>query len=110
RRSLPEVRRGQAVRDPGQGSVRDVAPRCDASDPAGAVMRAAIAPACALIAASLAAVVASAAPVDDDRLANATIVYVRGTSVLKADARGKGEVELAQLPAKTTVRAMRTDS
>lgn len=46
----------------------------------------------------------------DERLVNASIVYARGTALYKADARGKNEVELAQLPTKATVRAMRTDA
>ena len=47
---------------------------------------------------------------DDERLVNASIIYARGTSLYKADARGKNETELAQLPTKETVRAMRTDA
>ncbi len=45
---------------------------------------------------------------DDPRLANAAIIYARGTSIYRSDAKGKSEVEIAQLPAKTTIRAMRT--
>ena len=46
---------------------------------------------------------------DDERLTTASIIYARGTALYKADARGKNEVELAQLPSKSAVRAMRTD-
>ena len=47
---------------------------------------------------------------DDERLATATVIYARGTALYKSDARGKGEVELAQLPVRAPVRAMRTDT
>jgi len=46
----------------------------------------------------------------DPRLVNSSIIYARGTALYKADARGKGEVELAQLPTKASIRAMRTSS
>jgi hypothetical protein len=38
------------------------------------------------------------------------IVFARGTALIKADARGKGETTLATLPAKSVVRALRTDA
>lgn len=47
---------------------------------------------------------------DDERLTTANIIYARDTTLYKSDARGKTEVELAQLPTKATVRALRTDS
>jgi hypothetical protein len=47
---------------------------------------------------------------DDERLAGAKIIYARGTALYQSDARGKTEVEIAQLPSKTAVRAMRTDA
>lgn len=46
---------------------------------------------------------------DDERLVTSSIVYARGAALYRADARGKNEVELAQLPAQATVRAIRTD-
>ncbi|HTR55895.1 MAG TPA: hypothetical protein VMJ10_34705 [Kofleriaceae bacterium] len=46
----------------------------------------------------------------DDDFAGATIIYARGGSLYRADPRGKGETEIAKLPAKTTVRALRTDA
>lgn len=47
---------------------------------------------------------------DDERLTTASIIYARDTALYKADARGKNEVEIAQLPRQSTVRAMRTDT
>ena len=46
----------------------------------------------------------------DDDLGTGSIVFARGTSLVKTDLRGKGETELATLPAKTSVRALRTDA
>jgi hypothetical protein len=46
----------------------------------------------------------------DDELASTTIVYARGTALYKSDARGKNEAELAAIPPKTAVRALRTDA
>lgn len=46
----------------------------------------------------------------DDDLAARTIIYARGTTLYKADARGKGEAELATLAARAQVRALRTDA
>jgi hypothetical protein len=46
----------------------------------------------------------------DDDLANRTIVFARGTTLYKSDAKGKTETELATLSAKATVRALRTDA
>jgi hypothetical protein len=63
----------------------------------------------ALLAALCFALPASAAP-PDDPLSHVTIIYARGGSLYKSDARGKNEVELATLPAKATVRALRTDA
>jgi hypothetical protein len=46
----------------------------------------------------------------DDELAGATIIYARAGALYRADPRGRGETELAKLPAKATVRALRTDA
>jgi hypothetical protein len=46
----------------------------------------------------------------DDDLANRAIVFARGTTLYKSDAKGKNETELATLPDKSTVRALRTDA
>ncbi len=51
---------------------------------------------------------ASAAPPDD--ISPRTIVFARGTALIKSDARGKGESEIATLPAKRAVRALRVDA
>jgi hypothetical protein len=65
----------------------------------------------ALVAALVVApAIASAGEADDERLTTASIIYARGTALFKSDARGKSEVELAQLPTKTAVRALRTDA
>jgi hypothetical protein len=50
-----------------------------------------------------------AGPAEDD-LAPRSIVFARGTQLIKADARGRGETELATLPAKRPVRALRVDA
>src|SRR5690348_15571523 len=61
--------------------------------------------------AALAILVAVAAPAhaDDDNFAGATIVYARGTTLYKADPRGRGEAALAQLTS-PDVRAIQTDA
>lgn len=51
---------------------------------------------------------ASAAPPDD--ISPRSIVFARGNVLIKSDARGKGESELATLPAKKAVRALRVDA
>ena len=51
---------------------------------------------------------ASAAPPDD--ISPRTIVFARGNALIKSDARGKGESEVATLPAKRPVRALRVDA
>jgi hypothetical protein len=55
---------------------------------------------------------AIAAPVhaEGEDLVGSTVIFVRGTSVIRTDAKGKGETEIATLAAKTTVRALRTDA
>ena len=65
---------------------------------------------CARLAA-LAILVAVAAPVhaDDDHFAGATIIYARGTTLYKADPRGRGEAALAQLTC-PDVRELQTDA
>jgi hypothetical protein len=68
----------------------------------------------ALLAATLAAGAASLATparaFADDDFGGGTIVFARGAQLLRIDPRGKGETELATLPANTTVRALRTDA
>jgi hypothetical protein len=39
-----------------------------------------------------------------------TIIFARGTSLVRVDAKGKGETEIGTLPGKVTVRALRTDA
>lgn len=39
-----------------------------------------------------------------------TVIFTRGTSLYRTDPRGKGETEIATLPAKVAVRALRTDA
>lgn len=62
----------------------------------------------ALVVVTLLALPALAA--DDDRLANAKIIYAREASLYQSDARGKNEALLAKLPTKSAIRAMRTDA
>lgn len=54
-----------------------------------------------------AVLVPAAASADPDP--NAAIVYARGPSLYKADAKGNGETVLAAIPARARVRALRTD-
>ena len=61
--------------------------------------------------AGAALVLAMAAPARaDDELAGVSVIFARGGSLYRVDARGKGETEVATLPAKTSVRALRTDA
>lgn len=55
------------------------------------------------------ALLTSAARAEDDA-ATRTIVFARGTKLIKADGRGRGETELATLTDKAQVRALRTDA
>ncbi len=45
----------------------------------------------------------------DDEFAGASVVFARGGSLYRVDPRGKLETEIATLPAKATVRELRTD-
>ncbi len=63
----------------------------------------------ALAAALLVAASAAAAHADDE-LTGVTVIFARGASLYRVDARGKGETEIATLPARTAVRALRTDA
>lgn len=47
---------------------------------------------------------------DTDELAGASVIFARGSALYRVDARGKNEVELAQLPSSAGVRALRTDA
>lgn len=47
---------------------------------------------------------------DLDDVSPRSLVFVRGHKLIKTNGRGKGETELATLPAKRTVRALRVDS
>ena len=55
----------------------------------------------------LVASLASAAPAED---IPGTIVFARGNALYKSDPRGKDETQLATLPPKSAVRALRTDA
>ncbi len=46
----------------------------------------------------------------EDELAGASIIFARGAALYRTDARGKGETQVASLPAKVAVRALRTDA
>ena len=46
----------------------------------------------------------------DTDLGNEYVVFARGNALLKSDAKGKSETQIATLPAKATVRALRTDA
>ncbi len=62
----------------------------------------------ALVACGL-AVLATTASADDD-FGKASVIFARGTSLYRVDAKGKGETEIATLAAKAAVRALRTDA
>jgi hypothetical protein len=68
----------------------------------------------ATLAAALAGGLALAIPARgaraDDDFAGGTVIFARGSSLFQVDAKGKGEVEIAQLAAKVTVRALRSDA
>jgi hypothetical protein len=51
---------------------------------------------------------ASVAHADDEPAGS--IIFARGGSLYRTDTRGRGETEIAKLPAKATVRALRTDA
>jgi hypothetical protein len=51
-----------------------------------------------------------ALPAQADELDGARVIFVRGSTLFQIEASGKGETELAQLAAKVTVRALRTDA
>ncbi|HEY5923415.1 MAG TPA: hypothetical protein VIV11_17165 [Kofleriaceae bacterium] len=51
-----------------------------------------------------------AASAADDEFTNTAVVFVRGTSLIKSDGKGRNETEIATLAAKTQVRALRTDA
>lgn len=50
------------------------------------------------------------AAADDKELDKATIVFARGDKLIGTDGKGKGETELATLPVKAVVHALRTDA
>jgi hypothetical protein len=47
---------------------------------------------------------------DHDDVSPRTLVFARGGKLIKTNGRGKGETEIATLPPKRTVRALRVDS
>ncbi|MGE5182333.1 MAG: hypothetical protein ACM31C_09745 [Acidobacteriota bacterium] len=59
---------------------------------------------------ALALVLASAPALADDDFGGATIIFARGGSLYRADPKGRNERELAKLPDKAQVRALRTDA
>ncbi len=58
----------------------------------------------------IAALATCASAGNDDELATSTIVFVRGSSLIKSDGKGRNEAEIATLPEKAQVRALRTDA
>ena len=53
---------------------------------------------------------AGTAHADDDDFGADVVIFARGSSLFQVDARGRNETEIAQLPAKVTVRALRSDA
>lgn len=78
-------------------------PREGSRSPSGLRVRAALA-------SVLVAALAPPAAAGDDDFANTAVVFVRGTSLIRSDGKGRNETEIATLPAKATVRALRTDA
>jgi hypothetical protein len=66
--------------------------------------------AAAAIAAAVALAAPSAARAQADEFDGASVIFARGAALYRVDPRGKGETEIAQLPARTTVRALRSDA
>ncbi|MGN6108012.1 MAG: hypothetical protein ACTHU0_23085 [Kofleriaceae bacterium] len=64
----------------------------------------------AVLGGALAAPSAARADRAEEALARSTVVYARGASLWKSDARGRNETELVALPIKAPVRALRTDA
>lgn len=64
----------------------------------------------AALAAGAAIALAAPAARGDDDFDGASVIFARGASLYRVDARGKGEAEIAQLPARVTVRALRSDA
>ncbi|HEU4726831.1 MAG TPA: hypothetical protein VFT22_03050 [Kofleriaceae bacterium] len=68
----------------------------------------------ALTLAVLASVAAAGLPARtaraDDDFGGAIVIFARGSSLYQVDARGRGETAIAELPAKVTVRALRSDA
>ncbi|HEX7840253.1 MAG TPA: hypothetical protein VF469_22400 [Kofleriaceae bacterium] len=71
---------------------------------------AAAVPTWALRLATLAMLVAPTTAWADDDFAGASVIFARGSSLYRVDATGRGEVEIAQLAARVTVRALRCDA
>jgi hypothetical protein len=63
----------------------------------------------AAIAASVLLLLVGRSHADDD-YGGASVIFARGSSLFRTDPRGRGETEVAQLPAKVAVRALRTDA
>lgn len=62
-----------------------------------------------VVVALVASVVGAAPAHADDDFGGAYVIFARGESLMRTDPKGKGETELAKLPAKAPVRALRTD-
>jgi hypothetical protein len=59
---------------------------------------------------ALALVTALVTPaIADDDFGGAYVIFARGESLMRTDPKGKGESEIAKLPTKAPVRALRTD-
>ena len=62
------------------------------------------------VAAAIALAAPSAARADADEFDGASVIFARGASLYRVYPRGKGETEVAQLPSRTAVRALRSDA
>jgi len=61
------------------------------------------------LAVALVLVTATPAFADED-YGGASVIFARGSSLMRVDPRGRGETEVAKLPARIAVRALRTDA
>lgn len=64
----------------------------------------------AVVAVVLALTTASAYAENTDDLATRSLVFARGNTLYRTDAKGKTETEIAKLPSNATVRALRVDA
>ncbi len=63
-----------------------------------------------VLAPCIALALSGSARADDEDYGRGQVIFARGTSLYRVDARGRGETEIATLSTKLAVRALRTDA